>query len=175
MVHYLDWDDNEGPLAYLITFRTYGTWLHGDKRLSVDRHSGKNLYGTPKIGPNENLVKVMRENRSSKEFLLNAAGRKAVDAAIRNVCKMRHYTLFATNVRSNHAHSVVFAQKLPELVMNAFKSNATRELRQKKLVPDGQQVWSRGGSTRYLWKPHHLAGAIDYVLYCQEDIPPDFL
>ena len=26
------WDDNEFPLAYLITFRTYGTWLHGDER-----------------------------------------------------------------------------------------------------------------------------------------------
>jgi hypothetical protein len=25
-----DLDDNEGPLAYLITIRTYGTWLHGD-------------------------------------------------------------------------------------------------------------------------------------------------
>ena len=25
-----DFDDNEFPLAYLITFRCYGTWLHGD-------------------------------------------------------------------------------------------------------------------------------------------------
>ena len=24
------------PLAYLITFNTYGTWLHGDRRGSVD-------------------------------------------------------------------------------------------------------------------------------------------
>ncbi len=26
------WDDNEWPLAYLITIRTYATWLHGDER-----------------------------------------------------------------------------------------------------------------------------------------------
>ena len=25
------------PLAYFITFRCYGTWLHGDSRSSVDR------------------------------------------------------------------------------------------------------------------------------------------
>jgi len=32
--------DNERiPLAYLITFRSYGTWLHGDERGSVDRFS----------------------------------------------------------------------------------------------------------------------------------------
>ena len=27
-----DFDDNEFPLAYFISFRTYGTWLHGDER-----------------------------------------------------------------------------------------------------------------------------------------------
>jgi hypothetical protein len=32
-----DFDDNEFPLAYFISFRTYGTWLHGDERGSVNR------------------------------------------------------------------------------------------------------------------------------------------
>ena len=27
------WDDNEYPLTYLITFRTYGTWLHGENAI----------------------------------------------------------------------------------------------------------------------------------------------
>jgi hypothetical protein len=31
------------PLAYLITFTTYGTWLHGDSRGSVDKQH--NRYG----------------------------------------------------------------------------------------------------------------------------------
>src|SRR5262249_42685946 len=39
------------PLAYLITFRCYGTWLHGDERGSTDRH--RNQYGTPFIPSNE--------------------------------------------------------------------------------------------------------------------------
>jgi len=38
------------PLAYLITFRAYGTWLHGDSRGSVDRFH--NRYGAPLIAPN---------------------------------------------------------------------------------------------------------------------------
>ncbi len=41
-----DFDDNEFPLAYLISFRCYGTWVHGDTRRSVDRK--QNAYGTPK-------------------------------------------------------------------------------------------------------------------------------
>ncbi|MDQ3490280.1 MAG: hypothetical protein M3449_04330 [Acidobacteriota bacterium] len=31
------WNDTDIPLAFLTTFRTYGTWLHGDKRGSIDR------------------------------------------------------------------------------------------------------------------------------------------
>jgi hypothetical protein len=45
-----DFDDNEFPLAYLISFRTYGTWLHGDNRGSTSRKQNK--YGTPRIAPN---------------------------------------------------------------------------------------------------------------------------
>ncbi|HEX9659180.1 MAG TPA: hypothetical protein VGA18_02730, partial [Rhodothermales bacterium] len=35
------------PLAYLITFTTYGTWLHGDERGSVD--PGHSIPGTPPL------------------------------------------------------------------------------------------------------------------------------
>jgi hypothetical protein len=42
-----DFERNDFPIAYLITVRCYGTWLHGDDRLSVDRH-GHDVYGTPR-------------------------------------------------------------------------------------------------------------------------------
>ena len=167
------WDDNERPFAYLITFRTFGTWLHGDARHSVDRH-GKNTYGTPKIEPNQDLVQKMRENSSQGEFRLDARCRDIVERAIKNVCLFRYYRLFAVNVRTNHAHTVVSAAVRPETVLNSFKANATRELREEGLITPGQKVWSRGGSTRYLWKPSHLEGAVDYVLYGQGDDLPNF-
>ena len=175
MVHYLNWDDNEHPLAYLITFRTYGTRLHGDDRLSIDRHNGKNQYGTPKIAPNTNLTQMMGEKRAADEFLLNGPCRKVIDRAIRNVCEYRAYLLHAANVRTNHCHVAVSGSAKPETIMNAFKSNATRELRESGLVNKEQKVWSRGGSTRYLWKPFHLERAIDYVLYGQGNDLPDFV
>ncbi|MEP7214250.1 MAG: hypothetical protein ABI791_14320 [Acidobacteriota bacterium] len=34
-------NDTDTPLAYLITIRMYGTWLHGDERGSVDRSMNK--------------------------------------------------------------------------------------------------------------------------------------
>jgi REP element-mobilizing transposase RayT len=168
-----NWDDNAVPLAYLITFRTYGTWLHGDKRYSMDRH-GKNIYGTPKVLPSRNLNRLMDENQASGAFLLDGPRRGVVESAIRSVCSFRGYGLLAINIRTNHAHSVVAAPEKPEVLINAFKSNATRELRAAGLVGGGQQVWSRGGSRRYLWKPNHVEGAVNYVLYGQGDDLPNF-
>ena len=45
------WNDTETPLAYFISFRSYGTWVHGDKRGSIDRFH--NRYGDPYLPPNE--------------------------------------------------------------------------------------------------------------------------
>lgn len=43
-------NDDRIPLAYFITFRAYGTWLHGDERGSVDRFH--NTFGSPRLRPN---------------------------------------------------------------------------------------------------------------------------
>ena len=158
-----DWDDNEFPLAYLITIRTYGTWLHGDLRGSVDRH-GQNIYGTPRIKPNAELSRLMKEEMRSPPFVLNQQQRIAVHREIEDVCRRRSYVLQALNVRTNHLHSVVSAETTPERIINAFKSNATRALREQNLVSRDVKVWSLGKSRRYLWKPRSVALAIDYTL-----------
>ena len=168
-----DWDDNEAPLAYLITFRTFGTWLHGKNPSSVDRH-GKNVYGAEKVLPSRNLERQMTENRRCEIFILNGKQRSVVEKAIREMCKKRGYELIAINVRTNHVHVVVTAYVKPEKILNAMKANATRELREAGLIALDQKIWTRGGSRRYLWKPAHVNGAVDYVLYGQGDDLPNF-
>jgi len=167
------WDDNDYPIAYFITFRTHGTWLHGDRRTSVDRH-GKNRYGQEKIGLDPMFSVLMDRNMNSEPFLLNGSQRKIVKLAIITVCEFRGYVLKAINVRTNHVHAVAHAQTAPDKILNAFKANATRELRQAGLVGPDQKVWSRGGSTRYLWKPSNVAKAIEYTVNGQGDDLPEF-
>jgi len=41
------WNNTDTPLAYFISFRSYGTWLHGDERGSIDRFN--NCYGEPAL------------------------------------------------------------------------------------------------------------------------------
>jgi REP element-mobilizing transposase RayT len=166
-----EFDTNEFPLAYLITVRSYGTWLHGDERLSVDRH-GLNVHGGRRRTPNENLETVMRQNMAeSAPLVLNEKQRATVKDAIKEVCVHRGYDLRAVNVLTNHFHVVVSTQSKPEPIADAFKSYATRKLRETGLIGNETRPWARGKSRRYLWKPKHVSRAIEYVLYGQGDIP----
>ena len=168
-----EWDDNDLPLAYLITIRTFGSWLHGDQRESVDRH-GRNVFGSERIKLDPMLSTKMSRNIAGEEFLLNGQQRPFVEKAIREVCRIRGYQLAAINVRTNHAHAVVSAGVRPESIINAFKANATRELRERGVASRDVKIWSRGGSRKYLWKPQNVDAAIDYVLYGQGGNLPNF-
>jgi REP element-mobilizing transposase RayT len=171
---YIDFQEQTTPLAYFISFRCYGTWLHGDRRESVDRRS-HNKFGSPKIPDRLNLRKVERSNLRSAPFCMNQKMHSVVRSAIKEVCAFRGYRLFAQNVRSNHAHSVVAGAAAPEKIMSSFKSYSTRKLRGTLLVANDQKIWSRHGSTIYLWRESQLDAAIDYVMYSQDDDIPDFI
>ena len=161
------------PLAYFITYHTYGTWLHGDPRESMDRRYF-NKIRAPKIPADRKLERVERRLQRQPAFTLSIAMRRVVKDAIHEVCNHRGYTLHAVNVRTNHGHVVVSGRATPEKIMNDLKSHSTRRLREAGLIEAGRRVWVRHGSTRYLWHPAHLAGAVDYVLYGQGDDVPNF-
>jgi len=109
------WNDTDTPLAYFISFRTYGTWLHGDKRGSIDRNH--NLYGSPYIEPNERWRRHNQFILKAKPLILNPKQRRVVDEAIRETCRIRKWSLLAVNARTNHVHTVVTASPKPESVL----------------------------------------------------------
>ena len=92
----------------------------------------------------------------------------AIKKAIRETCSIRKWCLYALNVRSNHIHTVVAATNgKPELVLGAFKANATRELRENGLWRHAFTPGADGGSKRRLGTERSVAEAIDYVLHGQ--------
>ncbi len=101
------WNDTDEPLAYLITFRTYGTWLPGDERGSIDKYH--NRYGSPRAVASEERENTQASRLKSAPFLLNAAARKQVEDAIREVCRHRGWIIIAIHVRTNHVHIVIAA------------------------------------------------------------------
>src|SRR5947209_9029118 len=115
------------PLAYLITFRSYGTWLHGDERGSVDRFH--NQYDSPTFAPNDARRHQDADRLKQAPVVLTSEQRQSVERAIHETCGIRGWPLRALNVRTNHVHALVSTQGRPELALNALKANATRQLR----------------------------------------------
>ena len=167
-----DFDDNEFPLAYLITLRCYGTWLHRDERGSMRRK--ENVYGTPRISPNRRLEQAETSQLKHRPVTLDAKQRAIVKKAMREVCHYRKYLLRAINVRTNHAHAVVSAVLEPEPILDAFKTYSTRALRRAGLMPARTKPWARHGSTVYLWKEQDVAKAVEDVLLgvCRKKASP---
>jgi hypothetical protein len=167
------WNDTDVPLAYFISFRAFGTCLHADPGGSTDRHN--NAYGTPHIPSNPNWNKFSRELLLGDPVKLNAARRRAIKAAIRETCSIRSWDLHAINIRTKYAHAVVDTHgKRGELALNAFKANATRQMRADGCWLSDRSPWADKGSCRRLWNEQSVANAIDYVMNGQGEDLPDF-
>jgi REP element-mobilizing transposase RayT len=110
----------------------------------------------------------------ARPLILAAKERGSVEKTIRETCSIRKWHLQALNVRTNHVHTVVTANRGPEFVLNAFKANATRQLRKDRLWPYPFSPWADKGSKVRLWNERSVANAINYVLNDQGDDLPDF-
>ncbi len=157
-----EFNDDHTPLGYLITFRTYGTWLHGDDRGSVDRHHDG--YGLPTLPPSSRRKQIERALLKQPPVKLSRRQRAAIDFSIRETCTIRKWDLWALNVRTNHLHCVITANCNPKTVLVALKANATRSMSTAGCWSSDLSPWARGGSNKYLWMEEELANAIAYVV-----------
>jgi len=94
-----EFNGDHTPVAYLLTFRSYGTWLHGDRRGSVDRFH--RIYGTPRLPPNNQRQQYELRSLAERPAKLDAKQRAAVAKAIRETCTIRKWLLWAFNIRTN--------------------------------------------------------------------------
>ncbi|HEX8234626.1 MAG TPA: hypothetical protein VF600_01600 [Abditibacteriaceae bacterium] len=106
-------------MDYLITFRSYGTWLHGDERGSVD--DSHNSWQEPLIEASDRLEAFRRRLMKGKVVIFDQAQRECIAQAIRDVAYHRGWTVHALEVLSNHVHVVVGADTKPEKALRDFK------------------------------------------------------
>ena len=166
------WKDTDEPLGYFLTFRTYGTWLHGDERGSTDRFN--NAYGEPFIKPNHKWKQYNSRSLRSKPFELNAQGRSVVEAAIREVCEHYGWNLVAVHVRTNHVHLVVQCPvHSSRTAVRRFKMYSTRHLKESGLWNWSHSPWADKGSRRMIWNETGFTAAVNYVNNRQGGPLPD--
>jgi REP element-mobilizing transposase RayT len=161
---------SELPFGFHITIRAYGTWLHGKDRGSVDRFH--NRFGTPRLPRNKQWEKHNRKLLSQRPVKLESRQRRLIEKAVREICKTRKWKFWATNVRTNHVHTVVSALCKPERIRSALKASATKKLREGGCWRSNKSPWVEKGSIKWLWTERDLINAIVYVEYDQGEPLP---
>ena len=161
------------PLAYFITFTTYGTWLHGDPRGFVydqttarsDSKGTTTIKGRVGIQSSDPvLYRHSQEKLNYPPVFLPSEARDLVDVALRQLAHQRHWHLHELNVRSNHVHVAVTAgEETPEKVMADMKAKGTRVLRESGFIEKERKVWTEHGSTLYLFQEEQFHSACRYI------------
>ena len=111
------------PLAYLLTWTTYGTWLPGDERGWVEKPG---QFREPDIERQRQALMRMTESA----IVLDAEQRAIVESVIKKHCEIRKWTLHAAGCRTNHVHVVVTADRHPDVILDQLKSWCTRRLKE---------------------------------------------
>ncbi|MGL6076709.1 MAG: transposase [Fimbriiglobus sp.] len=150
------------PLAYFITFSTYGSWLHGRATGSVDLKN--NAPGTQFLQANPALERQSRAKMRQEPYLLDPRRRQVVLKTILEVAAHRKWHLWAVHVRSNHVHVVVTADCKPEKVMIDLKAWASRRLREQFDESPDRDRWTEHGSTQWLNDEEDFQTVVKYVL-----------
>ncbi|MBY0513645.1 MAG: hypothetical protein K2P78_07000, partial [Gemmataceae bacterium] len=92
------------PLAYFITFSTYGAWLHGRAPGSVDREH--NQSDTPFLPADPDREHSARLVMAEPPYLLDRDRREVTLRTILEVAHHRRWLIHAAHTRSNHVHVV---------------------------------------------------------------------
>ena len=154
------------PVAYFITWATYGTWLPGDERGWVEYRHGWQL---PDLIRKLETAAIMTEDAC----WLNPEQREAVHQQIAETCFHRGWILHAVNYRTNHLHVVVAASGSPRIVRSQLKAWCTRKLKGLAQSKEAngktrENWWAERGSQRFINDDMSLEAAIVYVRDCQD-------
>ena len=146
-------------LAYFITFTTYGTWLHGNTKGSVDDEH--NVYGTPFLEPDAQQKRRAREAMAQPLYVMSAEEREIACKAMVELARDRGWDLLALHVRSTH---VLSAERDPQRLMSDLKGRASRDLALAGFDDAKRRRWTRHGSTRHLFRQEEVDAAVRYTL-----------
>jgi REP element-mobilizing transposase RayT len=132
------------PLAYFLTWSTYGTWLPGDERGWIQHDHGWQLPDA--------VRKLEAEAHMTEDACrLDGEQRDVVERQIAETCNIRGWHLHAVNCRSNHVHIVVTAAPRPKIVRNQLKAWCTRRLKELEAARRDEQRRVKGSGIRENW------------------------
>ena len=149
------------PIAFFITWPTYGTWLPGDARGWIEFKHGWQIPD-----PSRELEAHLKMNEDA--CVLEVPARTVVETQVAETCRFRSWFLHAVNCRSNHMHVVVGAAETnPKKIRTDLRARCTRRLKQQ-VDPNRENWWAERGSIRWIFDEESLEPVILYVRDAQD-------
>jgi REP element-mobilizing transposase RayT len=149
------------PLAYHITFGTYGTRPHGDERGTVDR--AMNRPGDPIIGKDEAWERMELNKLRFPPRVFTHEQMVVVESLVEAVCARGGWTPHTWASGPDHVHAVLGASAEGDAVRKWFKRWLGQSLAARYPLRAGETFWADGGSVKWVWTDDYLARAVDYV------------
>ena len=114
----------DDPLAFFLTWTTYGSWLPGDERGWVDKPG---QFRAP--DPRQESAALLR--MTDGELTLDSQQRTVVEATVAEHCRIRGWQLHIAACRRQHVHVVLTAVDCdPDDVLDQLKAWCTRRLKE---------------------------------------------
>ena len=149
------------PIAYFLTWVTYGTWLPGDQRGWVEYRRGWQVS-------DPQLERLCAQLMTEDACRLSSTEQRIVENQIAETCQHRGWTLHETNCRSNHVHAVICAQDVPpKKIRDDVKAWCSRRLNENSSQAR-DHWWAERGSIRWVWNQEQLNRVILYVREAQD-------
>jgi len=149
------------PIAYHITFGTYGTRLHGDDRGTIDRKMNK--PGEPIVGSNPDWWESERDRLNFPPVQLNAEQMRFAESTLPSICARGGWTLHTCAAAPDHLHVVLSTRSDGAAVRKWMKRWLGEAMSEHWPLPGQSAWWAEGGSVRWVWTQEYFDDVKAYV------------
>ena len=149
------------PLAYHITFGTYGTRLHGDERGTIYR--AMNEPGDPIIGRDEEWRRIEQHKLKFKPRVFTIQQMSDVEQLLPLICTHGGWMHHAGAAGPDHVHEVLTGNADGVDIRKWLKRWLGEELAKIYPLLPGETFWAECGSVKWIWTDEYFRRARDYV------------
>ena len=158
--------DDASPLAFHITFGTYGTRLHGDERGTVDRRM--NQLGDPIVGRCDAWERMERHRLKFEPRVFTARQMVLVESLVLPVCERGGWKLHTCAAGPDHVHSILTPLDRARgrdgrAIRRWLKTWLSQSLARHIPLSRGETLWSECGSVKWIWTDDYFLRAVRYV------------
>jgi REP element-mobilizing transposase RayT len=149
------------PIAYHITWGTYGTRLHGDPRGTVCRD--ENVFGEPIINADNEWRQEEAARLKFPSRVLSESQRRHVEQIAEGICQRGNWRLRAIAAAPDHVHGLVHALVDGKDVRKWLKRWLSESLSQLWPLRPDEAWWSECGSVKWIWTQDYYERARRYI------------